>query len=351
MEEADQVSAAYHVALARLGVATVEEALALWNGMPTTSRAVTAAGWLRRAITLVMGRRRMSRDLARAYYRLARALLTGSTVADPYHPEPAYVTLDDLRREFAMLAGTSPQPSRAKRETGAPAEQAVEPDEPTPDTNRDEDAEADRALVEELEGLREEEERLEREAEEELRLVLEALGPANLDHKLGQIDNTSPADEVDELREDAHAQAGARQAAAAARVAMNGARSAVWAHAERDRRALGYVRISLTGSPCGWCAMLIGRGAVYRSERSAEYADGDKYHDNCQCAALPVFTRAQYRDSALFEVNRAYEQLWPQVTKGLSGKAAVTAWRRYIRQTQRAAAQEARQPTTTAQEA
>jgi hypothetical protein len=93
--------------------------------------------------------------------------------------------------------------------------------------------------------------------------------------------------------------------------------------------------------------MLISRGPVYRSERSAEYADGDKYHDNCHCFAEPVFSREQYNSSPLYALNRQYEELWPQVTKGLSGHAALRAWRRFIRTEQRAAAQEARRQSTT----
>jgi hypothetical protein len=361
--EAEKASVAFQIALTQIGVGTVEEALKLWAEVPVTARASTSSSWLKKAITLVMTRRRMSRDLARAYYRLARALRTGTTVADPYHPEPTYVTLDSLRREFASLAGgaESPQEGRsesaptketepASQPTQTPTEQA---DEPTgaPADEDSEDAEADRILVEELARLREDEERIEREAEAELKEILQALGPNNLDKKLRDIDPEAPAKDVDRLRDEAHAQAGARQAAASERIAMNGGRSTVWNHAQRDKRALGYIRLSRTGTPCGWCAMLISRGPVYRSESSATYGDGDLYHDNCHCYAEPVFSREQYRNSDVYAMNRRYEELWPQVTKGLSGKAAVSAWRRFIRTEQKAAAQEARRSTTSVQEA
>ncbi|MEU5403721.1 hypothetical protein ABZ348_31020 [Streptomyces sp. NPDC005963] len=322
----------------------------------------------------------MSRDLARAYYRLARALRTGTTVADPYHPEPTYVTLDVLRREFAALAGepaASPQEGRpapspsgpstspSSTASGSPAGVVEAPESPSgQELEEDSDAELDRILVEELEGLRDDEERIERDAEEELRTVLEALGPQTLGTKVDVIDTSQPADEVDRLRNEAHRQAGAQQAAAAARIAMNGGRSAVWNHASRDRRALGYVRLSRTGTPCGWCAMLISRGFVrsdaYRTQEAAgptlaqldsgEYADGDRYHDNCHCYAEPVFAPEQYGSPA-YALNRSYAELWPKVTRGLSGQAAVSAWRRFIRQEQKAAAQEARRSATSVQEA
>jgi hypothetical protein len=329
MAETDEVSAAFHLALTEIGVRTTAEALALWQDVPPERRAATAGAWLRKAITLVMSRRRQSRDLARAYYRLARALQTGRTVADPYHPEPTYVTLADLRREFAELAGTYEPPTgqggeAATVEDGeaSPARPSEEDDEDMPDWER--------ILVEDLEGLREEEERIERQAEEELRIALSLLGPANLDRRL-TVEDADP--------DEAHRQAGARQAAAASRIAMNGARSTNWNHMRRDGRALGYVRLSRTGTPCGWCAMLISRGPVYKSRESATFADGDRYHDNCHCYAMPVWSRDQYQSSELTALSRQYEALWPQVTKGHTGKAAVSVWRRFIRSKQRAAAQ------------
>ncbi|MCD2462450.1 hypothetical protein MBT42_02640 [Streptomyces sp. MBT42] len=289
-------------------------------------------------------------------------------MADPYHPEPTYITIDVLRREFAELTGESaespqegssdsPGSSTSDSSSQAATGASGEADEEAPSSSSDlesedgSDEELDRILVEELDGLRADEERIEREAEEELRTVLEALGPNNLSKKVDQLDGGRPADEVDELRDEAHRQAGAQQAAAAERIAMNGGRSTVWNHASRDRRALGYIRLSRSGTPCGWCAMLISRGPVYRSESSAEYSDGDKYHDNCHCYAEPVFSREQYSSSSAYELNRRYEELWPKVTRGLSGKAAVAAWRRFIRQEQKAAAQEARRSTSSVQEA
>ncbi|WP_436739933.1 hypothetical protein [Streptomyces sp. BBFR102] len=360
--EADRAAIAFQTALTQIGAGTIAEAMTLWGDVPATARASTSASWLRRAITMVMSRRRMSRDLARAYYRLARALRTGTTVADPHHPEPTYITLDVLRREFAELAGESAeQPQEGRSEpsgtstpetpSSAASSEPVEADNDSPPTDRELEDELDRIRVEEIEGLREAEELIEREAEQELRTALEALGPNNLQGKVDRIDGGRTADEVDKLRGEAHRQAGARQAAAAERVAMNGGRSAVWNHASRDKRAIGYIRLSRSGTPCGWCAMLISRGPVYRSSASAQYADGDKYHDNCHCYAEPVFSREQYSSSPLYELNRRYEELWPKVTSGLSGKAAVSAWRRFIRQEQKAAAQEARRQTPNVQEA
>lgn len=326
--EAEAASTAYQVALTRLGVATVADALALWQHVPPQRTPALTAAWLRAAVRIVMTRRGQGRNLAMAYYRLVRALRTGRTVADPYHPDPPYVTLSMLRHEFATLATPSaPTPSAPANET---ASQSADQDDAEPS---DSDDDADRILVEEIENLRREQERRERDAEREAQIILDQLGPTLLDNKIRDLDPDAPAGQVDGDRQDAHAQAGARQAAAAKRIAMNGARSTEWATAQADRRALGYIRVSQSGTPCGWCAMLISRGAVYKSKATAEFSDGDKYHDNCHCVAETIWTPAQ-ATSTRYALNRTYGQQWPQVTAGLSGKAALRAWRRFIRQQQ-----------------
>lgn len=66
----------------------------------------------------------------------------------------------------------------------------------------------------------------------------------------------------------------------------NFARDTITESTFRDPKALGWMRI---GSPnCGFCAMLISRGAVY-SKRSARFAS----HDNCDCQAVPAFDKSQ----------------------------------------------------------
>lgn len=341
--EAERASVAYHIALTQIGVATIADALRLWAGVPPTATAATTVGWLRDAVRLIMRRRAQARALAMAYYRLVRALRTGRTVADPLRPEPAYITLEMLRNEFEELAG---DPAQLPQEGGEQStETPAAPGVGAEDSERDDDDlfDEDRIPVEEVDGdSAAEERRLERAAVEEAVINLQALGPENLAKKINKIDTSAPATEVDAAREEAHRAAGNRQASAAERIVMNGARGTVWNYAQRDRRVIGYIRLSRTGTPCGWCAMLISRGPVYKSETSAEYSDGDKYHDNCHCYAEPVYSRAQWRNSPLYELNRRYQELWPQVTKGLSGKAAVSAWRRFIRLEQERLAQEAR---------
>lgn len=284
---------------------------------------------MRAAVKMVMGKRRETRSLARTYYRFIRALHTGTTTRDPDKPSQEYTTLRELRDEFNTQA------------TAASSQV-----EPLPHPSGDDDL--DRILLEEISQLESEEKRLEAEAEAEIQRELARLGPGVLDRKLKQVDTSQPATDVDKQRQDAHNEAGSQQAASAMLGAQNGARSELWTYIENDKAVIGYVRVSRTGTPCGWCAMLISRGPVYRTEKAATFKggaatfdDGDKYHPNCQCYALPIFSSEDYDSSSLFALNRQYAEEWPKVTRGLSGKQAVSAWRRYIRR-ELAAAQVAR---------
>jgi hypothetical protein len=53
---------------------------------------------------------------------------------------------------------------------------------------------------------------------------------------------------------------------------------------QRDPQALGYGRVT-SGDPCAFCRMLAGRGATYKTEKSADF----KPHDGCGCSAEPLF--------------------------------------------------------------
>lgn len=326
--EAEKVAVVYQAALTKLGAEMIAEALLLWRQrMPTTGGVPPAISWLREVTLLILAKRRQARTLARSYYRLHRALITGTTIPESATDQRARVTLNDLRSDFGALAGPEAPPVSVDDEV-------IE--------------------VDPIEGLDTDADRLDREAQREIQTALGNLGAMNLQRKLEEIDTEKPAAEVDDERQKAHDEAGARQAAAAERIALNGARSETWQTMNKDPKALGYIRLSRTGTPCGWCAMLISRGPVYRSTFTAStpeggsFEDGDKYHDNCNCYAMPVFSKIDWETNPAYALNREYAEMWPKVTKGLGGKAALTAWRRYIRTTQKGAPEA---PPTNAQEA
>lgn len=347
--EADRAGEAFQLVLTSIGVETITDALVLWEEVPDRDKTEKVAGWIDQMVELVMSRRTLAVQVALAYYRLIRALRTGSTIADPATPEPKYVTLDKLRHEFNALAEPRLAQRYKQRLLAADAQNEARK---AAQRQREGALDEDRILVEEIESLKAKEEADAQAADEELRREIEALGLDYKQRMLDRIDTRKAADEVDRLRNEAHDRAGVRQAAAGERVAMNGGRSTLWNAAAADARAIGWIRVSRTGTPCYFCAMLISRGAVYKSEASATYADGDKYHDNCHCYAVPVFSRDEYESGDQYQLNREYQDLWPRVTRGLSGKAAMLAWRRYFRaHPPKASAQAAPGRTTTAQEA
>jgi hypothetical protein len=143
--------------------------------------------------------------------------------------------------------------------------------------------------------------------------------------------------ESDALRSMASAMTGA-----AGRIVLNGGRDTIAATVaesidDDNGEIVGWRRVS-DGDPCPWCAMLIGRGAVYGSQASAERvvgragvarapgkrAIGTEYHDWCGCTAEPLY---EFEEEPA-EVDEIYDQ-WKTVTAGKSFKEALKAWRQY----------------------
>ena len=73
-------------------------------------------------------------------------------------------------------------------------------------------------------------------------------------------------------------------AGAAMRWALDGGRDTIFASVAADDQALGYARAT-SGAPCYFCAMLAGRGAVYKSEETASF----EAHDHCSCEPEPIY--------------------------------------------------------------
>ena len=70
---------------------------------------------------------------------------------------------------------------------------------------------------------------------------------------------------------------------------LAGGRGTVQEWARKDPRAIGYRRVA-DGNPCTFCAMLVGRGPVYTSERKAlSRRGGGAYHPHCGCTVEVVY--------------------------------------------------------------
>lgn len=114
-----------------------------------------------------------------------------------------------------------------------------------------------------------------------------------------------------------------QMAGAAEKTVLRADRDTVMATAEASGEIVGWRRVS-DGDPCAWCAMLLSRGAVYKSGRTAGDSrfGGSEYHDHDRCTAEPLY---EHEDEPP-EVAALY-QLWLKVTAGKSGADALRAWR------------------------
>lgn len=106
----------------------------------------------------------------------------------------------------------------------------------------------------------------------------------------------------------------------AQKMVANAGRRQVFAGMEADR-IRRWARVTAGGS-CYFCRMLAARGAVYRTDSSADF----DAHGHCNCAVEPVFT-GTYEPTAQ---TRADQALWADSTHGLHGQDAINAFRRAI---------------------
>lgn len=95
----------------------------------------------------------------------------------------------------------------------------------------------------------------------------------------------------------------AESARAAARHVLNGGRSTILDSVASDKKALGWSRTT-SGKTCHFCTMLASRGAVYRSQDTADFHS----HDGCNCSAEPVYRR----DAALPPSSQRAAELYRQ---------------------------------------
>lgn len=126
---------------------------------------------------------------------------------------------------------------------------------------------------------------------------------------------------------------------AATKVVMDAGRNQLIEAIMADKRVRGWVRVARADA-CGFCRMLATRpilatsGGFYRTADTAGRnanarftGSGDfKFHNDCHCTVAPVL-------SDHFEASahaRADAALWREVTAGLSGQAAINAFRRAV---------------------
>lgn len=318
MAEAQRVHDAYALALSYLGYEVANEAFGLFASVNPDNLEATSGRYLRAMLALAREQRDLARRLGIAYYRLMRALFTDRTFALPGE-KPAETTLGALRVEFLEIVAEAVPKSRMR-----PTPQARKIwnraglGDPIPALDTRED---DFVIKEEKWEWPTDltEEQAAKTADTRLKGILDELAKRRAEREA--------------KAKEAYEAAATRQAGIIQKDTMNAGRAPVLLSLEKDQRALGYVRVSKTGDPCHFCAMLISRGAVYKSEKTALFGeDGELYHDNCNCTAIPVFSKEQYADPR-FDLNRELNALWKKHIQGrYSGKDARNEWRKIIRE-------------------
>lgn len=109
-----------------------------------------------------------------------------------------------------------------------------------------------------------------------------------------------------------------RVSGAAGSLVLNGGRRTIIASGAADPRAQRWLRVT-AASPCHFCAMLASRGAVFATQRSADF----ETHDHCSCGV-----EVSYPGSTLPERSVEFNDLWNASTRGRSGAEARRAFRR-----------------------
>ncbi|WP_424889174.1 hypothetical protein [Streptomyces sp. XH2] len=290
--DALRATALYRRAQERIA-AEVAADLTTWLVGVSAQDVRTSAGPLGREYRARVARgRRKSYALAVAFYRLLRALETGTVVNLPGTATAEGPTLEGLRREFNRAAG-------AQAGTASRGGHLLVDDSPW--AGYDERTEQRRA-----EGA------FHREV------------TARLDKARGAAERRGRLDDPEFEKELAEVMTTARQEAArtGSQIAEDGGREALAEAVRGDPKALGYYR-ETDADPCAWCAMLASRGAVYKSAATAGLSDGQRYHPDCHCQPRPIFSRTH----TLPEANQRYMRLWAEKSKdGLT----LAEWRREL---------------------
>jgi len=298
---------------ARIGAGVSAQALAQWSRVSPTSLTVSGAAWLTAVLSLIRLERSRSREAAAAWYRLHRAVETGTTLPPLDGANSESVTLGELRDDWAQHADSERTPQ-------ADDSESVQVDDFSwPDVGTDAMDEAARTSLIVTGPVR----------------AQQAIDQEPADDGRGRLDSAEFLRELDTSMSNA----GAASAGAADREALRGGRELVRAASRADTRVIGWARVT-DGDPCDWCAMLASRGAVYRSRDVAgirgrtgrtlppvqDPEDLEKYHNMCHCQTIPVYSRS----AQLPESSERFARDWPRVTRGLAGAEARAAWRRHI---------------------
>ena len=347
----------------------VAEARALWEiailYIALGAAARTIKGGTAASGAAASGGFRASQLLARAYYRLMRAIWTGYTLSDRGVDPGDRTSLRELYSDFETLAYRAIPSSkhsdvrRRVRVAGSNYEDAMrdlyehEADLSTDDERYSDDPDLVEAGEEftsadgedyasDLTG--------DRDWSDELDIIAEALEDA--ERHLADVEKAE-AEELKRLEEEvakidrdqkrlaAKTKQAARlraakdrgkRAGAAMKAAQQGARSEVVYLTQADDRSKGFVSVPKGPNPCYWCMMLASRGAMSYKTRPAPASVSGQWHDNCNCGIEPIFDLDHYYNSPTFALNRNAYKLWQEFKRKGGDWTDPKKWREHFDQ-------------------
>lgn len=269
------------------------------------------------------------RDLTMSAYQLRRAIVTGETVNNPETPFEEAPSLDQLRVRFESELAAWDETADAYDAGEYPSSSEKLPVQIVDDLDdmfefSDLTAEVRMAdLADEFEELVEAAESVKKSERE--RIVREA------DEEIARIKAESRAEDLLDPEKLILRRIGGETVV----ISQDGGRDAVSAASGVDPAAAGYVRLPHAGA-CGFCTVLGSRGFenAYRSEKSASWSGWDmrtqwrlehggpkykklrkqrkspayvpdKFHPNCQCDVVEVYTQEQFDNDSTFDPVRA----------------------------------------------
>lgn len=352
-EELAAVERLHQAAQARLGIAAAALSLAEWSNVHALNSEDTSHSWVLVSLRIITAARKLSRQLAIAYYQLARSLETGSTLGE-LPGSSGDVTLGDVRKNFRDIAldvAALPSPRTLSDDPDIRwfEEELKSRDMPsTPNRSiRLSDAEVD-PLIQDLldveasnnstpitvdkfnweEALSGDE--VQKRFENLLRKQIK--DAADTTRALRSNTELTP-DQAMTLIEKSHDAAGSTGSGSVDAAGVDGGRQVIDTALSRDRKVKMIAR-GTSGDPCAFCSMLASRGFVFVGATSGVGAAEDftvsqdvkKYHIHCHCFPIVKFTTT----SQLPELNKFFKRQWPIVTDGYSGVDALNAWRRWV---------------------
>lgn len=315
-DEAGRAADIFSLALSYLGFSAMFEAFSLFSSMRSDASPGAVKSYTKSMRSLTVSQRSVARELGIAYYRLARALTVGETYASP-GDKPGQVTLQDLRDDFTDVVERAVPKRRIK---------------PTPEVvdifNR-------ARLNEKMPSLDSDDgdEKISTERFDWPEEITPEGAADSTEKRLGDLIDFAKAHERQSKRrgKDANKHAGVVH-----KNIVDGGREVIDLASRRDKKAIGFVRVSRTGDPCYFCAMQISRGVVFKSkkvERGGSFrSEGELYHDNCNCYSVAIYSMREYRTDPRFALNRELQDLWKTEISGrFTGKDAINEWRQVIR--------------------